>query len=106
MTSEARKRVKRMTIPQRLAAHRAKVAKQEAAATDLLRLVAAAVQAIELDGLDNLLAKAAVGGAITPGRAAGIRDAIRGRRGKFAKAKKHLAADLEATTGGGDAAAK
>lgn len=95
VTSEARKRVQRMTIPQRLAAHRAKVARQEAAAADLLRLVAAAVQPIELDGLDNLVAKAVATGTITTGRSAGIRDAIRARRRKFAKKREAIHAAEE-----------
>lgn len=82
-----RMRVKRMPVADRLSAHRAKSSSQEEAATSLLRLVATANQVIELDGAENLVARALLLGAITQGRAAGIRDAIRGRRRKLSRAK-------------------
>lgn len=73
-------KARRMTPAQRLAAHRAKVAKQEMAALFLLRLCLTVEAAAELDSLANLTATALGTGAITPGRAAGIRDVVRGIR--------------------------
>lgn len=78
-------KARRMTPPQRLAAHRAKVATQEKAAVALLRLCSTAETAVELDSLANLTATALGTGAITPGRAAGIRDVVRGVRKRLAR---------------------
>jgi hypothetical protein len=73
----ARQIVKQMTPAQRLAAHRRKAALQERAAVDLGRIIATARQEIELDGIERLVDTAVGHGAITPGRAAGLRGASR-----------------------------
>lgn len=85
MTTAARKRVKQMTVAQRLAAHRARTAKQERAAVALLRIVSTATEPAELDSLDNMVALAVAAKSITPGRAAGIRDVLRGVRKRLAR---------------------
>lgn len=79
-----RDRMKKLTPKQRLKVFRDQAARQEKAAVELLRIVDTA-QAIELDGIENLVARSVAFGAITTGRAAGIRDMIRGRRRKLAK---------------------